>query len=214
MDSVGLFSRLIMGLLLPFKLLVDGRFAARVAQLSSGTDAGAAAEESGDPPRQLVAEISSLKERADAAELARDEALAAAAAASDAALALDEHAGALHLLSILQRDGRLVDFLTEDVASFSDEEVGGAARLVHDGCKKVLTEYFKLEPVRSEEEGARITVDKGFDPGLLRLTGNVTGEPPYKGELAHPGWRVVEVNLPTAPEGTDPRVIAAAEVEL
>lgn len=213
MESVGLFSRLIMGLLLPFKLLFDGRFAARVAQLSAPdeTGGGGAAEDDANGGaeirKQLTAEISSLKERADAAESARDEAVATATAK-------DEHAAALHLLAILQRDGRLVDFLTEDVASFSDAEVGGAARLVHDGCKKVLTEYFKLAPVRSEEEGTNITVEKGFDPALLRLTGNVTGEPPHKGALAHPGWRVVEVNLPSIPEGADPHVIAAAEVEL
>jgi len=208
MESVGLISRLIMGLLLPFKLLFDGRFAARVAQLSaSGSDDLADDDGSAALRKQLTAEISSLKERADAAEGARDEALASAATQ-------DEHAAALHLLAILQRDGRLVDFLTEDVASFSDAEVGGAARLVHDGCKKVLKEYFTLEPIRSEEEGANITVEKGFDPALLRLTGNVTGQPPHKGALAHPGWRVVEVNLPALPEGTDPRIIAAAEVEL
>lgn len=202
MDSVGFFSRLIMGLLLPWKLLFDGRFAAQVAKLSSGADT----EDEG-ARKQIVSEISDLKERLTAAEKERD-------AAQAKAETLDESRGALHLLAILQRDGRLVDFLTEDVAGFSDAEVGGAARLVHDGCKKVMSEYFKVEPVRSEEEGANLTVDKGFNAAELRLTGNVTGEPPYKGTLAHAGWRVTDVNLPALPDDADANVIAPAEVEL
>ena len=38
-----------------------------------------------------------------------------------------EHASALQVLSMLQREGRLIDFLQEEVAPFSDAEVGAAA---------------------------------------------------------------------------------------
>ena len=126
----------------------------------------------------------------------------------------EEQAPALHLLSILQRDGRFVDFLQEDVAGFSDAEVGAAARIVHEGCRTAFKQYVTLEPVRKEQEGAPVTVEKGFDPGLVRLSGNVVGEPPYKGKLAHAGWRVKTVNLPARPATFDPAIVAPAEVEL
>jgi hypothetical protein len=122
--------------------------------------------------------------------------------------------GALHFLSILQRDGRLVDFLEEDVAAFSDGDIGAAARVVHEGCKKAMSHYIKLEPVRREEEGAAITVEKGFDANALRLTGNVSGEPPFKGKLAHAGWRATEIKLPSLGADRDTAIVAPAEVEL
>lgn len=131
-----------------------------------------------------------------------------------AAPASDPAEGALHLLAILQREGRLIDFLQEDVASFSDAEVGGAARVVHEGCRTSLAQYFSLQPLRSEEEGSLLTIEAGFDTGAIRLTGKVQGEPPYRGTLAHPGWRVTEVRLPQRSGGNDRRVIAPAEIEL
>ncbi len=121
---------------------------------------------------------------------------------------------ALHVLSVLQRDGRLIDFLQEDIASFSDAEVGAAARAVHEGCRKVMQSYLVLEPVYSDPEGASVTVKAGFDPASVRLTGNVVGAPPFTGSLRHHGWRAKEVKLPLPPEGADGSVLAPAEVEL
>ncbi len=125
-----------------------------------------------------------------------------------------DHASALHLLAILQRDGRFVDFVEEDVASFSDAEVGAAARVVHDGVRKSLRQYFRLEPVRNEKEGDPITVAENFDPALIRLTGNVTGKLPARGQLAHHGWRATDVKLPSPPAGQDVSIVAPAEVEV
>jgi hypothetical protein len=122
--------------------------------------------------------------------------------------------GALLLLTLLQRDGRLIDFLHEDVAGFPDADVGAAARVVHAGCKKAIGQYFTFAPVRSESEGAAITVEKGFDPSQIRLAGNVSGEPPFKGKLAHQGWKATDVRLPERPPSIDARVVAPAEVEI
>ena len=97
---------------------------------------------------------------------------------------------ALHVLAILQRDGRFIDFLQEDVAAFSDSEVGAAARAVHAGCKKAVSAYFTFVPVRSEPEGADVTVESGFDPARISLTGNVVGKPPFRGTLRHHGWEI------------------------
>jgi hypothetical protein len=122
--------------------------------------------------------------------------------------------GALLLLTLLQRDGRLIDFLHEDVAGFPDADVGAAARVVHSGCKKAIAQYFTFAPVRTESEGASITVEKGFDPSQIRLAGNVSGEPPFKGKLAHQGWKATDVRLPERPPSIDARVVAPAEVEI
>ncbi len=121
---------------------------------------------------------------------------------------------ALQLLGLLQGSGRLVDFLQEDVTAYTDTQVGAAARIVHEGCRKVLEEYFALEPVRQEAEGTPITVEAGFDAAALRLTGHVVGQPPFTGRLAHRGWRVARINLPKLAEGHPVEILAQAEVEL
>lgn len=125
-----------------------------------------------------------------------------------------QHASALWMLGALQREGRFIDFLQEDVTGFSDNDVGAAARVVHAGCRKVLSEYFAVEPVLRETEGARVTVPSGFDADRIRLTGNVAGKPPFAGALKHHGWVTAQVRFPTLSETIDPRVLAPAEVEL
>lgn len=126
----------------------------------------------------------------------------------------ERHASALFLLGLLQREGRFLDFLQEDIAGFSDSDVGAAARLVHEGCKKVLSQYVPTTPVVKETEGAQVDVAKGFDANRFRLTGNVTGEGPWKGSLKHHGWVTTRVGLPDVPTTVDVKVLAPAEVEL
>jgi len=121
---------------------------------------------------------------------------------------------ALQLLSLLQREARFIDFVQEDVAQYSDADIGAAARVVHEGCRKVLAEHFTLGPVRSESEGSRITLPEGFDAAAVRLTGNVVGKAPFTGSLSHRGWRVTDTRLPKLAGGHDAHVIAQAEVEL
>ncbi len=120
---------------------------------------------------------------------------------------------ALQLLALFQREGRFVDFLEEDIASFADADIGAAARVVHSGCRKALRDHVKLEPVRSEEEGAKLTLPE-VDPNEVKLTGNVQGKGPHTGVLRHRGWKAVNITLPTAVAGHDARVVAQAEVEL
>jgi hypothetical protein len=121
---------------------------------------------------------------------------------------------ALQLLGLLQQEGRLVDFLQEDVAGYSDAEVGAAARVVHEGCSKALAQHLTIEAVRAESEGARVTLSEGFDSSAVRVTGRVVGEPPFSGSLTHRGWRVTETRLPKLSAGHDSAIIAPAEVEL
>lgn len=125
-----------------------------------------------------------------------------------------KHASGLYMLSLLQREGRLIDFLQEDVTAFSDAEVGAAARVVHAGCRKVITECLALEPVLKDAEGASVNVPVGFDAQRIRLTGNVAGQPPFRGALKHHGWITNAVRLPSVSDALDPRVLAPAEIEL
>lgn len=121
---------------------------------------------------------------------------------------------ALQLLGLLQREARFVDFIQEDVAPYTDAEIGAAARVVHEGCRKVLREHFAIQPVRTEAEGSRITLQPGFDAAAVRLTGNVVGQAPFTGTLGHRGWLVTAVKLPQLTDTAAAHVIAQAEVEL
>ncbi|MDH0370357.1 DUF2760 domain-containing protein [Comamonas aquatica] len=121
---------------------------------------------------------------------------------------------ALQLLGLLQREARFVDFIQEDVAPYTDAEIGAAARVVHAGCRKVLGEHFTIAPVRPEAEGARITLPAGFDAAAVRLTGHVVGQAPFTGTLGHRGWQVTQVQLPQLTDPQAAKVLAQAEVEL
>jgi Domain of unknown function (DUF2760) len=120
----------------------------------------------------------------------------------------------LRLLALLQREGRLLDFLLEDVQPYSNDQIGAAVRDIHNNCRKAIQDHLVLEPVLKEAEGATVRVPAGFDPSTVRLTGNVTGQPPFTGTLQHHGWRVKELKLAAPPEGQDEFVLQAAEVEL
>ncbi len=180
-----LLSRISLAFSTFFSIIGDGHFAARVQALRTGEQR---AEPSAPAP----------------------------AATRPAAPPLVEAApdGALQLLGLLQREARFIDFIEEDVAAYTDADIGAAARVVHEGCRKVLRDNFTISPVRSEAEGSRVTLPAGFDAAAVRVTGNVVGQPPFNGNLTHRGWRVSETRLPKLAGGHDLRIVAAAEVEL
>jgi uncharacterized protein DUF2760 len=122
--------------------------------------------------------------------------------------------GAVQFLGLLQREGRLVDFLREDIQPYDDAQIGAAVRAIHEGCRQILSEHVTLEPVLDANEGDEVTVPADFDPSAIRLTGNVTGEPPFRGTLRHAGWRAKQVKLPAQPSGQDAKIVAPAEVEI
>ncbi|MGH8006607.1 MAG: DUF2760 domain-containing protein [Candidatus Binatia bacterium] len=121
---------------------------------------------------------------------------------------------AVQLLALFQREGRLVDFLREDIQPYDDAQIGAAVRTIHQSCRQTLAEHLTLEPVLSGQEGDEVTVPKDFDPSAIRLTGNVSGEPPFRGSLRHAGWRAARIKLPDQPHGQDAKIIAPAEVEI
>jgi Domain of unknown function (DUF2760) len=121
---------------------------------------------------------------------------------------------ALQLLGLLQKEARFIDFIKEDIATYSDADIGVAARVVHEGCNKAINEHFTLAPIRSEQEGGKITLHQGFDASSVRLTGNIVGSPPFTGTLIHKGWQVTNIRLPKLTQGHNANILAAAEVEL
>lgn len=191
MQTPCFFKRLVYALAVLIRFLFDGRFAAPVLALWKG-------ERPSGPVLDVTPKPEALPEPQPAPEPPKTY----------------EAASALQLLAILQREGRLVDFLQEDISNYDDGDIGAAARQVHEGCRKALERYLPLEPLRTEAESAPVVVEAGFDPAAVRLTGEVTGEPPFAGSLRHHGWRATEVKLPALAIELDPRIIAPAEVEL
>ncbi|HWL87820.1 MAG TPA: DUF2760 domain-containing protein [Polyangiaceae bacterium] len=172
-----------------FRVLFDGDFAARV---------WGAREPAALPPAPAPAPSAPAKKPAQPAPEKSDNSMESA----------------LQLLALFQREGRLVDFLTQEIAPFADAEIGATARVVHEGCRKALLSHATLVPVRSEEEDAAVTLNAGFDPAEVKLTGNVKGAGPYRGVLRHRGWRAKELKLPAAVAGHDAAILCPAEVEL
>jgi hypothetical protein len=122
---------------------------------------------------------------------------------------------AITLLAALQREARFVDFIQEPLAGYSDAQIGAVARDVHRDSAAVIDRLFALKPAVSQEEGNQVDLPAGFDAGRFRLTGNVSGAPPFHGRLVHPGWEAAKCELPTWTGSKDSaRVIAPAEVEI
>jgi hypothetical protein len=120
---------------------------------------------------------------------------------------------AIEMLALLQRDGRLVDFLMEDISQYADAQVGAAVREVHTGCRQSLLQHVTLTPVLDAQEGGRVTVDAGTDAARVKIVGNVPGHPPFQGVLRHRGWLAARVELPALP-ASGRSVVAPAEVEV
>lgn len=124
--------------------------------------------------------------------------------------------GALQLLQILQRDSRLLDFLMEDVQSYSDDQIGAAVRSIHNDSRAALNRLFTFAPVIDGVEGTNQKLDasKAPDPNRIKLIGNVPASGKVAGgTLRHRGWQASSVNLP--PLGKqDLNILAPAEIEI
>jgi hypothetical protein len=120
----------------------------------------------------------------------------------------------VRLLALLQREGRLVDFLLEDLSGATDVQIVASVQQLHPKAQAVLKEHLILEPVMPQQEMTTVEVPAGFDPSAIRVTGNVTGQPPFRGTLMHHGWRVKSYTLPPLLEGQDALVLHPAEVEV
>jgi hypothetical protein len=122
--------------------------------------------------------------------------------------------GALQLLGILQRDARILDFFMEDIAAYSDDQIGAAARDVHAKTREILVRDFAPQPVIDAVEGSAVTVPAG-DAALVKFIGNVPVSGKAKGgALRHHGWRATASVLPKLTSKQDLTILAPAEIEV
>jgi len=120
----------------------------------------------------------------------------------------------LNTLSVLQREGRLLDFFDEDLARYSDEQIGAAVRSIQEDCKQAVKKYIDPRPVVDADEGQAITIEPGFDMNAITLVGNVAGEPPFEGIVRHPGWKAGKKEIPKLADIQDSAIITPAEIEI
>lgn len=181
-----LLSRLALAWSLFFRIFFDGRKAAAIAsRLSASPD---------QEPDSLAEAPKPAEDRVDSV--------------------VERQAGATLLLGLLQQEGRLVDFLQQELTGFEDADIGVVARSVHEGCRKVLSANMSIKPIRDEPEGQSLTLPVGFDADSVKLTGGVTGAAPFTGILRHRGWRAENVSLPVESSAARAAVLCQAEVEL
>ena len=109
-------------------------------------------------------------------------------------------------------EGRFVDFVQQELAAFGDADIGAAARVVHEGCRRAIRAHAKVVSVRNEAEGTTLTLERASAD--VKLVGNVAGSAPFRGVLRHKGWRVLGLTLPTVVGAHDPTLVAPAELEL
>ncbi|MDI9385225.1 MAG: DUF2760 domain-containing protein [Verrucomicrobiota bacterium] len=121
--------------------------------------------------------------------------------------------GAAQALLLLQRGGRLIDFLHEELDSYSDQQIGAAVREIHRNCRKVIEEHFPMSPILEGQEGTEIVPPSDLSAAAVRWAGLTAGPPPSRGVLQHHGWRLNEVRIPDLSETADPMIIAPAQVE-
>lgn len=123
-------------------------------------------------------------------------------------------AGAVFTLNLLQREGRLVDFLMEDVSAFSDAQIGMAVRQIHENSAGCIKKYFSPEKVITEQENSDYSVPADYDVTTLRVTGNVKNGVAQIGKIQHGGWKVGSLQLPKVVGALNTTVIAPGEVEV
>ncbi|XPS86439.1 conserved uncharacterized protein, DUF2760 [Desulfosarcina variabilis str. Montpellier] len=120
----------------------------------------------------------------------------------------------IHLFAVLQKEGRLLDFLNEDLSPYDDSQIGAAVRSVHENCRKTMDRYLSPEPILEKAEGGTVKIPDGFDQNAIKLVGNVVGEPPFTGIVRHRGWKFKSASLPKLSDAGNPEIIAPAEVEI
>ncbi len=125
-----------------------------------------------------------------------------------------EDDGHLRFLFLLQRSSRLIDFLKEDLTSFSDAQIGMAVRKIQSESARCLEEFVQIRPILEESEGSSFIVPEGYDPAKIKVVGKVRGNPPYQAIVRHKGWKALKQSLPKRIDEGTASMICPAEVEI
>ena len=107
-----------------------------------------------------------------------------------------ESESVLVLLSLLQEEGRFIDFIMENISSFEDAHIGAVARVVHQGCRRVLNEYSSIQSICEEKEGDDVVFKNAVEMNKYRVNGEASDSYPCKAKLLHKGWKLVDLKLP------------------
>jgi hypothetical protein len=191
-----------------FKILFDGTYAGKIRRADEPATPLEHMEEDRDTVPHDITEVVTAQDTTPVATMAP------VTVTQPMPNPMEIERRALQFLGALQREGRFIDFLMEDLNAAADADIGAAARVVHGGCKSVLDSYLSIEPVWPGEEGSRVSVDEGFDRNRISLTGHVAGEPPFNGVLQHPGWVASRVHFPNLSDTAEPSILMQAEIEL
>jgi len=120
----------------------------------------------------------------------------------------------LRLLGILQREARLVDFLMENLKGVDDSQIAAAVRDLQPKAQAALKKYIDVVPLVALADGSDLEVPVGHHPSHFKVVGNVPPNPPYKGQLRHPGWKASKLDLPPLARGEDGMILEPTEVEV
>jgi hypothetical protein len=126
---------------------------------------------------------------------------------------------ALTLLSALQREARFLDLVQESLDSYSDAQVGAAARDVIKQSRAVLQRMFGIERLVAHNEGDPIPIPENPTAVRWRLIQNSSlgatqSESIQQATVVHPGWQAKHVQLPQwTGSHEDALVLAPTEVD-
>ncbi|MBC7659376.1 MAG: DUF2760 domain-containing protein [Chitinophagaceae bacterium] len=125
----------------------------------------------------------------------------------------------LHFVRNMQTRGRFLDFVMADIHKLPDAQVGAVSRIVHQGLRDLIDDYFAVKPIASESEGSMITIPTeslGSSYSLISSRGETI---PGHGRLLHRGWQVGRLKLPVSQNldgdlKSQSLILAAAEIDV
>ncbi len=121
---------------------------------------------------------------------------------------------AVSLLGTLQREARLIDLVQEDLAQYSDAQVGAAARPCLMQCAQTLKRHFALAPVIDAAEGDTVTTQPDASAARLQWVGDSAEASKSQGKLIHHGWLATKVELSEwTGDEADMMIVAPAQVQ-
>ena len=126
----------------------------------------------------------------------------------------NNEASLLYFLSTLQEKGRLLDFVMDDIAPYSDAQVGQVARVVHQGVKEAIDDMMEIAPIHTGNEGETICVSEDYNAQDCRLVGNLAVRPPFSGKVLHKGWKATALRLPVTQDNSGQRLQVVQPMEL
>jgi hypothetical protein len=100
----------------------------------------------------------------------------------------------LLLLSLMQREARLIDFLMEDITEYSNEQVGAAIRDVHKKASGILKRCY--DPIALVAQEGEVDLEVAYNAEVWDVSGKIPQAGSFKAEVIHSGWMAQKLELP------------------